>query len=129
MKSIFFLNKNIFANVSSNCNLQSPGNHEFDDGVEGFLPFLQAVNFPVLASNIQTDREPQMAGKMSKSLVVDVGQRKVAIIGYIYPDTTVNSFQTCLCNVASATWYAILPTEIVKHGKLVSYRRNRSHQQ
>jgi len=79
-----------FANLL-NLTAMSPGNHEFDDGVEGFLPFLQAVNFPVLASNIQTDREPQMAGKMSKSLVVDVGQRKVAIIGYIYPDTTKSS--------------------------------------
>ena len=28
------------------------GNHDFDDGVEGLVPFIQEANFPVLASNI-----------------------------------------------------------------------------
>ena len=28
------------------------GNHEFDDGVEGLVPFIDGANFPVLAANI-----------------------------------------------------------------------------
>jgi 2',3'-cyclic-nucleotide 2'-phosphodiesterase (5'-nucleotidase family) len=28
------------------------GNHDFDDGVEGLVPFILGANFPVLASNI-----------------------------------------------------------------------------
>ena len=75
-------------------NLQSLGNHEFDEGIEGLLPFLEAANFPVLVSNIQTDQEPQMIGKTSKSLVIEVGGRKIGIIGYLFPDTTVISFET-----------------------------------
>ena len=70
---------------------QSLGNHEFDDGIDGLLPFLDAVNFPVLASNIQTDREPEMVGKTAKSVVIEVGGRKIGIIGYTYPEAQVNT--------------------------------------
>jgi 2',3'-cyclic-nucleotide 2'-phosphodiesterase (5'-nucleotidase family) len=28
------------------------GNHDFDDGVEGLVPFIEGANFTVLASNI-----------------------------------------------------------------------------
>ena len=28
------------------------GNHDFDDGVEGLVPFIEGVDFPVLAANI-----------------------------------------------------------------------------
>ena len=28
------------------------GNHDFDDGVDGIVPFIEGANFPVLASNI-----------------------------------------------------------------------------
>ena len=28
------------------------GNHDFDDGVEGIVPFIDGVDFPVLASNL-----------------------------------------------------------------------------
>jgi 5'-nucleotidase/UDP-sugar diphosphatase len=28
------------------------GNHDFDDGVDGIVPFIKGANFPVLASNI-----------------------------------------------------------------------------
>ena len=28
------------------------GNHDFDDGVEGLVPFIDGANFTVLASNI-----------------------------------------------------------------------------
>ena len=28
------------------------GNHDFDDGIEGLVPFIQGANFSVLAANI-----------------------------------------------------------------------------
>ena len=34
----------------------SLGNHDFDDGVEGLVPFLQQVNFPVLSANIKVPK-------------------------------------------------------------------------
>ena len=34
----------------------SLGNHDFDDGVEGLVPFLQQVNFPVLSANIKVSK-------------------------------------------------------------------------
>jgi len=79
-----------FANLL-NLTAMSLGNHEFDDGIDGLLPFLDAVNFPVLASNIQTDREPEMVGKTAKSVVIEVGGRKIGIIGYTYPEAQVAS--------------------------------------
>ena len=34
----------------------SLGNHDFDDGVESLVPFLQQVNFPVLSANIKVPK-------------------------------------------------------------------------
>ena len=39
---------------------QSLGNHEFDEGVEGLVPFLEKVDFPVLASNLDLSKTPTM---------------------------------------------------------------------
>ena len=34
----------------------SLGNHDFDDGIEGLIPFLKGVNFPVLAANMDVSQ-------------------------------------------------------------------------
>lgn len=75
---------------------KSLGNHEFDDGIEGLAPFLNAVNFPLLASNIHTDSEPEMTGKLSKSIVLQIGGRNVGIIGYTYPEAQVTDKQPAI---------------------------------
>ncbi|XP_023236967.1 protein 5NUC-like [Centruroides sculpturatus] len=64
------------------------GNHEFDDGVEGLLPFLENVNFPVLGCNIDVDEVPLLKGKILSSIERDVGGEKIGIIGYVTPDTS-----------------------------------------
>ena len=70
---------------------QSPGNHEFDDHVEGLVPFVKAVPFPVVASNVDASEEPSLDGLMPKSTVVRLpDSRKVGIIGYITQDTKAN---------------------------------------
>jgi 5'-nucleotidase len=36
------------------------GNHDFDDGVEGIVPFIEGANFAVLASNINATDAPEL---------------------------------------------------------------------
>lgn len=62
------------------------GNHEFDSGPRGLLPFLQAVNFPVLAANLELNNEPELK-IVKKSVVLDVNGVQVGVIGYLTPDT------------------------------------------
>ncbi|XP_023333826.1 5'-nucleotidase isoform X2 [Eurytemora carolleeae] len=54
------------------------GNHDWDDGLAGLQPFVNQVNFPVLASNIVSE---DLKG-VSNSTVVQVDGVKVGIIGY-----------------------------------------------
>lgn len=65
------------------------GNHEFDDGVAGVVPFLKEVPFPVLASNLDDTLEPSIQGLYQRSTVVNVGGRKVGIVGYLTTETSV----------------------------------------
>lgn len=39
---------------------QTIGNHEFDDDVEGVVPFLKMVKAPVVVTNIDASEEPTM---------------------------------------------------------------------
>jgi 2',3'-cyclic-nucleotide 2'-phosphodiesterase (5'-nucleotidase family) len=59
------------------------GNHDFDDGSEGLQPFVERVNYPVLAANLNTS----VLTGIDKSVVVMVKGRKVGIIGYVTQDT------------------------------------------
>lgn len=67
----------------------SLGNHEFDNGVEGLVPFLNDVEFPVLAANLDLSQEPTMASAKSlkPSTVFTVAGHRVGVIGYLTPDT------------------------------------------
>lgn len=58
------------------------GNHELDKGVAGFVPFLKAVNFPVLSCNIDATDEPSIDGLFKSSVVKKVGAESIGIIGY-----------------------------------------------
>ncbi|XP_046636695.1 snake venom 5'-nucleotidase-like [Daphnia pulicaria] len=71
-----------------NLTAMSLGNHEFDDGVDGLIPFVESANHPVLAANIDSSNEPRLDGKISKSIVVQVGGKSVGIIGYLTTETT-----------------------------------------
>jgi len=75
-----------FANLL-NLTAMALGNHEFDDGIDGLLPFLEAANHPIVTSNIQSDRQPGFSGQTSKSIVIEIGGRDVGIIGYTFPNT------------------------------------------
>ncbi|XP_063227369.1 protein 5NUC-like [Bacillus rossius redtenbacheri] len=66
----------------------SLGNHEFDDGVAGLLPFINNVTCPVLCSNLDLRDEPALAATpLANSTVITVRGVKVGVIGYLTPDT------------------------------------------
>ncbi|KAH8400588.1 hypothetical protein KR222_007244 [Zaprionus bogoriensis] len=73
----------------------SLGNHEFDKNVEGLIPFLKAVEFPVLACNLDLTKEPELAAteKLANSTVLEVNGVQIGVIGYLTPDTKNLSFQ------------------------------------
>lgn len=75
-----------FAN-KLNFDASSPGNHEFDDGVDGFVPFLKNITFPVICANIDVSNQTNMEGLFNKSIVIERGGRKIGLIGFLTPET------------------------------------------
>ncbi|XP_014477407.1 PREDICTED: protein 5NUC-like [Dinoponera quadriceps] len=70
----------------------SLGNHEFDDGVEGLIPFIQNVTFPIVTSNLDLSKQLNLrATKLKNSTVLTVGDRKIGVIGYLTPETKILS--------------------------------------
>ena len=67
--------------------MQALGNHEFDDRIEGLVPFLKAVNFSVINANIDIAKEPAMKNLFSKSVERTVAGQRVGIVGYTTVDT------------------------------------------
>lgn len=60
---------------------QTIGNHEFDDGVAGLVPFLETINSPILISNIDDSLEPTFQGKYRKSMIITKFGRPIGIVG------------------------------------------------
>nr|XP_054752976.1 5'-nucleotidase-like [Lytechinus pictus] len=58
------------------------GNHEFDNGIGGVVPFLQNVTFPVLSCNIDSTSEPRLHGLYVCSHVFQMGGEMVGVVGY-----------------------------------------------
>ncbi|CAH1112590.1 unnamed protein product [Psylliodes chrysocephalus] len=59
------------------------GNHEFDDGIKGVVPFIKALKSPVVTSNIDDSLEPSIQGLYKKSTVIERDGKKIGIIGVI----------------------------------------------
>lgn len=86
--------------------LQSLGNHEFDNGIEGLLPFLRNISFPVVCSNILLDREPELNGLIQRSIVVKVNDQDIGIVGYLTKETPALS-KTGMANMQALYKYLI----------------------
>ncbi|XP_066597555.1 protein 5NUC-like isoform X2 [Prorops nasuta] len=70
----------------------SLGNHEFDDGVKGLVPFINNASFPVLTCNLDLSKEPTLANtKLANSTVLMVKGKKIGVIGYLTPETKIVS--------------------------------------
>ncbi|XP_043280617.1 protein 5NUC-like [Venturia canescens] len=81
--------------VSKFLNILSPdaislGNHEFDDGPMGLVPFIQNATFPIVTANLDLRKEPELAAsKLKNSTILEVRGKRIGIIGYLTPDTKV----------------------------------------
>lgn len=60
-----------------------------DLGVEGLLPFLNDVDFPVLVANLNVSSEHPVwkTKSLKKSVKFDIKGHKVGVIGYLTPET------------------------------------------
>ncbi len=63
------------------------GNHEFDLGQEGLVPFLNDIRIPVLSANIESTATSPIHGKFAPYLIKTIGGEKIGIIGLTTPDT------------------------------------------
>ncbi|KAH3736665.1 hypothetical protein DPMN_043238 [Dreissena polymorpha] len=63
------------------------GNHEFDLGIEGLVPYLQNLSVPVLDANIDYTNEPRLRGLYNATRILTLNGVKVGIIGFITKDT------------------------------------------
>ncbi|KRG07052.1 apyrase isoform X1 [Drosophila mojavensis] len=63
------------------------GNHEFDHGVSGLVPFLKTVQTNMLVANMDCAHEPTMEGLYEKSKILERGGRKIGLIGVILETT------------------------------------------
>ncbi|XP_034475422.1 apyrase isoform X3 [Drosophila innubila] len=63
------------------------GNHEFDHGVEGVVPFLKTVETSMLVANMDCAHEPLMEGLYKKSEIIERSGRKIGLIGVILETT------------------------------------------
>ncbi|XP_034651381.1 protein 5NUC [Drosophila subobscura] len=73
----------------------SLGNHEFDRNIEGLVPFLNDVEFPVLACNLNLTNEPTLAAtkQLANSTILEANGTRIGVIGYLTPDTKILSFK------------------------------------
>lgn len=63
------------------------GNHEFDDGEDALVPFLEMAEFPVLSANVSPNAQSRVGDMIKPSVVLDVGGEKIGIVGAVTNDT------------------------------------------
>lgn len=59
------------------------GNHEFDHGVEGLVPYLERLNSTMLGANVNTTFEPTMTPYIKNHVIVERHGRRIGIIGVL----------------------------------------------
>lgn len=67
------------------------GNHEFDDGPAELAKFIDGLKVPVVASNIDTSKEPRLQNKWLSHRVLLVGGQRVGLIGLTTKETPATS--------------------------------------
>jgi 5'-nucleotidase / UDP-sugar diphosphatase len=61
------------------------GNHEFDRGVQPLITFANLARFPVIATNLDVSKLPDLAQAIKKSAVIEVAGQKIGIVASV-PD-------------------------------------------
>jgi 5'-nucleotidase / UDP-sugar diphosphatase len=63
------------------------GNHEFDDGPEELLKFIDALNFPIISGNTVARAGSLLADKYDGYVIKEFGDQKVAVVSVLATDT------------------------------------------
>jgi len=63
------------------------GNHEFDEGDGNLALFIEKLNFPVVAANVNFDRSTALKEKTVPYLILEKGREKIGVIGLVNPET------------------------------------------
>ncbi|MCF6367781.1 5'-nucleotidase C-terminal domain-containing protein [Rhizobium halophilum] len=63
------------------------GNHEFDDGPEELLKFIEASDFPIISGNTIAAEGSPVAGKFEPYIIKEMGGQKVAVVSVLATDT------------------------------------------
>lgn len=63
------------------------GNHEFDDGEDVLLNFLQGLDFPVVSANIDFTAFPEIDELVEPYTILDVNGEQIGVIGLTTPTT------------------------------------------
>ncbi|MDE0608836.1 MAG: 5'-nucleotidase C-terminal domain-containing protein [Anaerolineaceae bacterium] len=61
----------------------APGGHEFDDGDEVLANFIDALEFPLVAANIDFDYSAALAGKVAPWVILEVGGERIGVSGLV----------------------------------------------
>lgn len=70
--------------------IQSLGTHEFDDGIDNLVEYLNQIKTPVVACNFNISTEKRLnLTNLTPSRIVNASGEMIGIIGYLTPDTTV----------------------------------------
>ncbi len=67
------------------------GNHEFDAGPGTLAKFASAAQFPVLSANVDASDDPELAGKLRRSVILTVGAVRMGIVGLTTMEAAVSS--------------------------------------
>ncbi|XP_030082034.1 protein 5NUC-like isoform X2 [Drosophila hydei] len=67
----------------------SIGNHELDEDLPGFIPYLKRANFPIVCCNLNLRMTPELNNFRSlvRSTIIRKFKQNIGIIGYITPNT------------------------------------------
>lgn len=65
----------------------APGNHEFDLGPAVLARFVDTARFPLLAANVDAQKNAALRKKIKPYIVLDIQGRKVGLIGLTTPET------------------------------------------
>ncbi|XP_015923526.2 snake venom 5'-nucleotidase-like [Parasteatoda tepidariorum] len=63
----------------------SLSNHDFGRGILELSAFLYKLDFPVLCANMQATKSSFLHSRINKSIVLNVNDEKIGIIGYLHP--------------------------------------------
>ena len=71
--------------------VMASGNHEWNLGPSGFASFIEMVDFPVIAGNLDVSQEPAINELLQDHVILDVNGTQVGIISALATDTAETS--------------------------------------